>query len=119
HNNTDVAGEADVELQLDSTAKTAEAKRHVSVPAKGSIPIDFPAEFVQIGHAQWRWSARLNAGQSGELTDSVQSDLDVNYPAPLVREVQTKRIDTNDAELARISDPQILEGTGQVDVKVA
>ncbi|HSV63551.1 MAG TPA: alpha-2-macroglobulin family protein, partial [Chthoniobacterales bacterium] len=119
HNNTDVAGEADVELQLDSTAKAAETKRHISVPAKGSVAIDFPAELIATGHAQWRWSVRFTGGASGELSDALQSDLDVNYPAPLVREVQTKRIETNDAELARIADPQILEGNGKIDVNVA
>jgi uncharacterized protein YfaS (alpha-2-macroglobulin family) len=114
HNNTDAPGEADLELRLDSTAKATDTKRHLSVPAKGSVAIDFPAELVATGHAQWQWSARF-----GELTDALQSELDVNYPAPLVREVQSKRIETADAELARISDPQILEGTGKVDVSVA
>jgi alpha-2-macroglobulin len=119
HNNTDTAGEADVELQLDATAKGTETKRHINVPAKGSVPIDFAAELIATGHAQWRWSVRFTGGASGELTDALQSDLEVNYPAPLVREVQTKRIEANDAELARISDPQILEGNGKVDVNVA
>jgi len=119
HNNTDAAGEADVELQLDATAKAAETKRHVTLPARGSVPIDFPAEFVATGHAQWHWSARFKGGQNGELADALQSELDVNYPAPLVREVQTKRIETNDGELGRVTDPQILEGTGKVDINVA
>jgi uncharacterized protein YfaS (alpha-2-macroglobulin family) len=119
HNNTDVAGEADVELQLDGTAKAGETKRHITIPAKGSVPVDFPVELVATGHAQWRWSVRFNGGSSGTLTDALQSDLEVNYPAPLVREVQTKRIETSEAELARISDPQILEGTGKIDVNVA
>jgi alpha-2-macroglobulin len=119
HNNTDVAGEADVELQLDATAKAAETKRHVSLPAKGSVPLDFPIELIATGHAQWKWSVRFSGGANAGLTDALQSDLDVNYPAPLVREVQTKRIETSEAELARISDPQILEGTGKVDVNVA
>ena len=119
HNNTDTAGEADVELQLDSTAKAAETKRHLTVPAKGSVAVDFPAELVATGHARWRWSVRFAGGASGELSDALQSDLDVNYPAPLVREVETKRIETNEAELARISDPQILEGKGRIDVNAA
>jgi alpha-2-macroglobulin len=119
HNNTDVAGEADVELELDATAKATETKRHIPVPAKGSVPVDFPVELVTTGHAQWRWSVRFTGGSSGSLTDALQSDLDVNYPAPLVREVHTKRIETDEGELARISDPQILEGTGKVDINVA
>lgn len=118
HNNTDVAGEADVELQLDATAKATDTKRHVSLAAKGSVPLDFPAELVATGHAQWRWSVRFTGGPNGELTDALQSELDVNYPAPLVREVQTKRIESNETDL-RVSDPQILEGTGKIDVNVA
>ena len=119
HNNTETAGEADVELQLDATAKASDTKRHVSLPAKGSIPLDFPVELVATGHAQWKWSVRFSGGQNAGFTDALQSDLEVNYPAPLVREVQTKRIETSEAELTRISDPQILEGTGKVDVSVA
>src|SRR5207237_5743087 len=105
HNNTDDAGEANVELQLDPTAKATETKRLVRLPAKASIPIDFPVELVATGHAQWRWSVQFSGGGNAALTDALQSDLDINYPAPLVREVQTKRIQTNEAELARISDP--------------
>ncbi|HEY2140196.1 MAG TPA: alpha-2-macroglobulin family protein, partial [Chthoniobacterales bacterium] len=119
HNNTDVAGEADVQLQLDSMAKASDTKRHLSVPAKGSIPIDFPVELVATGHAQWRWSVQFSGNANAALTDALQSDLEINYPAPLVREVQTKTIESNEAELARISDPQILEGTGKIDVNIA
>jgi len=118
HNNTDVAGEADVELLLDATAKATDTKRHVTLPAKGSIPLDFPVELVTTGHAQWRWSVHFSGGTNAGLTDALQSDLEVNYPAPLVREVQTKRIESNETEI-RISDPQILEGTGKIDVNVA
>src|SRR5207248_3540195 len=74
HNNTDAAGEADVELQLDSTAKATETKRHLSIPAKGSVPIDFPAELIATGHAQWRWSVRFSGGTAAELTDALQSE---------------------------------------------
>ncbi|MEN3370029.1 MAG: alpha-2-macroglobulin [Verrucomicrobiota bacterium] len=120
HNTTDVAGEADVELQLDATAKAGETKRHVKLPAKGSISLDFPAELVATGHAQWHWSVRfVGTAQKTELQDALQSELEVGYPAPLLREVQTKRIESNDAELARISDPQIMEGDGKVEVNVA
>ncbi|MFL6591023.1 MAG: alpha-2-macroglobulin family protein, partial [Chthoniobacterales bacterium] len=119
HNNTETAGEADVELQLDATAKAGETRQHVNIPARGSVPLDFPAELIAIGHGQWRWSVRFTASGHEVLTDALQSDIDVHYPAPLMREVQTKRIENNEAELARISDPQILEGTGQVNVDVS
>ena len=120
HNTTDLAGEADVELQLDATAKTAEAKRHVTLPAKSSVPIDFPTEIVATGKAQWRWSVHfVSNDKKTEFRDALQSEVNVGYPAPLVREVETKRVESNEAELKRISDPQIIEGSGQATVNVA
>jgi uncharacterized protein YfaS (alpha-2-macroglobulin family) len=120
HNNTELAGEADVELKLDATAQAAEVKRHVTLPAHGSIPIDFPVEIVATGKAQWRWSVHfVAADKKTEFQDALQSEVNVGYPAPLLREVETKRVEGNEAELKRISDPQILEGTGQATVDVA
>ncbi len=120
HNSTDLAGEADVELQLDATAKASELKRHVTLPAHGSVPIDFPAEIVATGKAQWRWSVHfVSTDKKTEHNDALQSEVNVGYPAPLVREVETKRIESNEAELKRISDPQIIEGSGQATVDVA
>jgi uncharacterized protein YfaS (alpha-2-macroglobulin family) len=120
HNTTDLAGEADVELQLDATAKAPELKRHVSLPAQGSVPIDFPTEIVATGKAQWRWSVHfVSADKKTEFQDALQSEVNVGYPAPLLREVETKRVESNDAELKRISDPQIMEGSGQATVDVA
>ena len=120
HNTTDLAGEADVELQLDSTAKAPEVKRHVTLPAHGSVPIDFSTEIVATGKAQWRWSVSfVSTDKETEFHDALQSELNVGYPAPLLREVEAKRIESNDAELKRISDPQILEGSGQATVDVA
>jgi alpha-2-macroglobulin len=120
HNTTDLAGEADVELHLDATAKAAEVKRRVTLPAKGSMPIDFPAEIVATGKGQWRWSVRfVSTDKKAEFQDALQSEVNIGYPAPLLREVETKRVEGNDAELKRIADPQILEGSGQATVGVA
>jgi len=120
HNMTDLAGEADVELQLDATAKAAEVKRHVTLPARGSVPVDFPTEIVATGKAQWRWSVSfVSSDRKTEFHDAVQSEVNVGYPAPMLREVETKRVETSEAELKRIADPQILEGTGQATVDIA
>ena len=100
--------------------RRAKLKRHVTLPAHGSVPIDFPTEIVATGKAQWRWSVHfVSADKKTELSDALQSEVNVGYPAPLVREVETKRIESNEAELKRISDPQILEGSGQATVDVA
>ena len=120
HNPTDFAGEADVELVLDATAKTAEVKRHVTLPAKSSLSVDFPTEIVATGKAKWRWSVHfVSNDKKTEFRDALQSEVNVGYPAPLVREVETKRVEGNEAELKRISDPQIIEGRGQATVNVA
>jgi len=120
HNSTDLAGEADVELQLDATAKASELKRHVTVPAHGSVPVDFPTEIVATGKAQWRWSVHfVSTDKKTEHNDALQSEVNIGYPAPLVREVETMRIESNEAELKRISDPQIIEGSGQATVDIA
>jgi len=120
HNTTDLEGEADLELQLDETAKAVETKRHVTLPAHGSVPVDFPTEIVATGKAQWRWSVHfVSTDKKTEFRDALQSEVNIGYPAPLLREVETKRVESDDAELKRISDPQILEGSGQAIVEIA
>jgi uncharacterized protein YfaS (alpha-2-macroglobulin family) len=120
HNTTDLAGEVDVELQLDATARATETKRHLTLPAHGSVPIDFPTEIVATGKGEWRWSVHfVSTDKKTEFNDALQSEVNVGYPAPLLREVETKRVESNEAELKRIADPQVLEGTGQVTVDIA
>ena len=53
---------------------------------------------------------------NSQLRDSVQSEMDIGHPAPLIREVKTGRVEGNTAELTDIGDPQILEGSGEVNV---
>jgi uncharacterized protein YfaS (alpha-2-macroglobulin family) len=121
HNNTDLAGEIEVELQLDATAKgQGETKRRITLPAHGSLPVDFSTDIVAVGKAQWRWIARFVATDGKtEFHDALQSEVNVEYPVPLLREVETKRVETDQAELKRIADPQIIEGTGEAIVEVA
>jgi uncharacterized protein YfaS (alpha-2-macroglobulin family) len=72
-----------------------------------------------MGHGKWQWHAtfRTQDGKT-EFRDSVRSELDIGYPAPLVREVTTKRVEGHEAELARIGDPQILEGSGEAKISL-
>ena len=115
HNSTEFDGDAEVEMQLDDVARAAEQKQHIAVPAKGSVAVDFPIEFVAMGHGKWQWRAtfRTQDGKT-EFRDAVRSELDVGYPAPLVREVTTKRLEGNEAELAahrRSADPRRKRGS--------
>ena len=57
HNTTDLAGEADVELQLDATAKAQRDRSGTSrFPRTARCRSIFPTEIVATGKAQWRWS---------------------------------------------------------------
>jgi len=120
HNKTDLAGDAEIEMQLDATARAGESKKRVTVAAGTSVAVDFPIEFVSIGSAKWRWQVAFKASDGKtEFRDAVQSELKVGYPTALVREVTTKRIEQKEAELARIADPQILEGSGEAKIALA
>jgi uncharacterized protein YfaS (alpha-2-macroglobulin family) len=120
HNKTDFTGEAEIEMQLDATTRAGESRKRVTVPARGSLAVDFPVEFVSIGQAKWRWQVAFKAADGkSEFRDAVQSELKIGYPAALVREVTTKRIEQKEAEIARIADPQILEGSGEAKVSLA
>jgi uncharacterized protein YfaS (alpha-2-macroglobulin family) len=119
HNRTDLAGEAEIEMQLDATTRAAESRTRVALPARASVAVDFPVEFVSIGQAKWRWQVAFKSSDNKtEFHDAVQSELKIGYPAPLVREVTTKRIEQNEAEIARIGDPQILEGNGEAKISL-
>ncbi|HWM26222.1 MAG TPA: MG2 domain-containing protein [Chthoniobacterales bacterium] len=120
HNKTDLAGDAEIEMQLDATTRAGESKKRVAVAARGSVAVDFPIEFVSIGQAKWRWQVAFKASDGKtEFRDAVQSELKIGYPTALVREVTTKRIEQKEAEIARIADPQILEGSGEAKISLA
>jgi uncharacterized protein YfaS (alpha-2-macroglobulin family) len=55
---------------------------------------------------------------SGEVVyrDGVQTTLKVRYPAPLLRHVETRRVEGDIANMLAGVDPQLLEGKGTVRV---
>src|SRR3954469_1263785 len=109
HNTTDAGGAADVRFEVDETARAAEQTRRIDLPAHGTVAIDIPIEVVGAGLAHWRWAIT-----SGDNSDAVEATINVRDPAPLIRQVETKRLEADSAELVRIADPQILEGKGEV-----
>ncbi len=119
HNTTDRAGRAEIELRLDETARAGETKRQIELPARASLSIDLPVEIVASGAARWTWSVKFKeANGSDEASDAVEAEVKIGYPGPLIRQVQTRRVDGATAELLRISDPQIAEGSGEVTVNL-
>ncbi len=117
HNLTDVAGEVDVELTLDETATTDSPRRQVTLPAHGSLAVDFPVEFQKNGEAQWKWVARFT-GADGKTAyrDAVETKLKVGFPVAQLREVKLQRTEDVQTNLLKDADPAVLEGNGVVRV---
>ncbi|MCA1659997.1 MAG: hypothetical protein LC642_05600, partial [Verrucomicrobiaceae bacterium] len=119
HNTTSAGGKADVTLKVDATAHAAQTNRTVDLPAGASVPVEFPVEMVREGVAAWSWSVRYSPGdQRGALSDAVQAKINVRHPAPVIRHVQTQRVEGDSAEILRVTDPQIIEGSGGVIVSL-
>ncbi len=123
-NQTAQAGEVAVSLQLDDKARTPSPSRKVALAARGSAIVEFPLEFVETGTAKWIWKAHFVESAAGSaspatFTDSVQTTLNVNYPAPLLREIYLTRTESAETNLLASANPQILEGKGDVSVKVS
>ena len=118
HNTTEQAGDATVRIQLDATATAAETERTVKVPAKGSVAVDFPIEVREIGEAKWLWTAEFTSG-AGKFRDAVETKLKVTFPAPLLHEIQQKRVDAADTNVLAGFDPTLMQGRGVVRVSLA
>jgi uncharacterized protein YfaS (alpha-2-macroglobulin family) len=94
----------------------------VQLMAQGSVAVDAPVRLVAAGRAGWTWSVRWADGGGaggGDGRDAVQSVVAVGYPAPLLREVRVFRVGKMETNLLAGVDPQVLEGTGEVVVRVA
>lgn len=117
HNMTDVDGDVEVRLELDSTASAAETKRRIALPARGSVAVDFPVEFQEVGKAVWKWTAQFAGGEVA-YRDAVQTTLNVGYPVPLRRELRTSMTRDADVDLLAGANPELLDGTGVVRVSV-
>jgi uncharacterized protein YfaS (alpha-2-macroglobulin family) len=117
HNLTENDGEVDVKLELDATASGADTTRHVKLPAHGSLAVDFPVEFKEVGQAVWKWSASF-AGGGVSYRDAVQTTLNVGYPVPLQRELRSSQTRSADSDLLAGMNPALLEGAGVVRVSI-
>ncbi len=113
HNTTSNSGKAEVYFIADATARAGETQRLIDLPANGSVAIDLPLEIVGTGTAKWKWAIKF-----GDNSDAVEAQIHLGNPAPLLRQVETKRIESNTAELLRVSDPQIMEGSGEVAISL-
>ena len=118
HNTTDHAGDVEVALELDETAVAEITTRWVSLPAHGSLAVDFPVEFKHAGEAKWKWTARFKAAGGFAYRDAVQTTLKVGYPVPLLRELRSSHTDAAESDLLAGMNPELREGSGIVRVTV-
>lgn len=119
HNATDASGTADVLLEVDERVRASETTRQVALGAQQSLAIDIPIEVLATGASRWKWGVKFVASDEKELRDAVEATITLRHPAPLVRQVETRRIEGETAELLRIADPQIAEGSGEVEVSLS
>ncbi|MEA3210076.1 MAG: alpha-2-macroglobulin [Chthoniobacter sp.] len=119
HNLTEIDGEVEVQLALDETATAQNTTRRVTLPAKGSLAVDFPVEFTKTGQAKWKWTARFT-GADGKTAfrDAVETTLNVGFPVAPSREVQLGRTEKAEINLLANANPALLEGAGVVRVSL-
>ena len=132
HNQSGVAGEAEITVELDDkaavtgadgqTADTARIRR-VPLAAGESKAVEFPVEFRHAGQAVWTWRARLVGDGTGAQAwrDSVRTTLNVDYPTPRRSEVAYARVEgaRGDDLLGKIN-PELLEGEdGTIQVSLS
>ncbi len=116
HNTTAAEGEAKVSVLFSEHATAAENTRTVKLPANGSLALDFPVEFKEPGEAKWVWTVNFTGAGGVAFRDSVESNLKVGWPTPLLGEVLNDRNEASTEMLAK-ADPALLEGAGTVRVR--
>ncbi len=143
HNTTAHEGEVEVRLELDETAdfirderlfipvslarKPAEGEKSwtqtVTLKAHETAAVAFPARFVKLGSADWKWTARTVKWSPGApaLSDGSVSTLEVRHPVPELKEVRYARVSAAGppADLAAKINPALLEGEGAVQVALS
>jgi alpha-2-macroglobulin len=123
HNQTRKAGEVIVSLELDDKVKTGgtdtNLSRRISIPADGSVPVEFPVEFVDTGDTRWVWKARFAEATAGNYRDAVQSTMTIGHIAPMLGEVLLTRATNSDTDLLVGANPQLLGGSGIITVSVS
>ena len=131
HNTTEQAGEVSLWLRLDETASAPSGLRAkgywpvieqtVSLPAKGSVAVDFPIvinDLSETGEAKWVWSAEFSGG-GAKFRDAVETKLKITFPAPLLHEIKQQRVDAAETNVLAGFDPTLMQGKGTVRVSLA
>ncbi|HLX70553.1 MAG TPA: alpha-2-macroglobulin family protein [Verrucomicrobiae bacterium] len=122
-NQTKNAGAVIVTLELDDKASGNNSETNltqtITIPANGSVPVEFPVKLVETGDAKWIWKARFADGSITDFSDAVESTLAVGHIAPVIRDVLLTRATTTETNLLAFANPQLLGGRGTITVNLA
>jgi alpha-2-macroglobulin len=137
HNTTTHAGQVEVELKLDDTAKLISEQRPfalislknrtmttdgrserrvISLKAGETTALAFPVQITKRGTAAWQWRVKTTEWPDKPLADAVESKFEVTHPAPALREVRYFQLTnaTTAENLLKKVNPQILESDGEL-----
>jgi len=137
HNTTPNAGAVEVMLELDATANFIQEKRDfvpaalkadvggsakqqkiiLQIKAGETAATAFPVQFVQLGTAKWKWTAR-GVNWPAAASDGTESTFEVNHPVPELRYVSYTRLkaDAPSENLIKDVNPALLEGEGSLSL---
>jgi len=140
HNTTPNAGAVEVTLELDATASFIQEKREfipasfkadtsgsakqqkviLQIKAGETAATAFPVQFVQLGTAKWKWTAR-GVNWPAEASDGTESTFEVNHPVPELRYVSYNRLKAGEPNENLIKDvnPALLEGEGSLSLGIS
>lgn len=140
HNTTPNAGAVEVTLELDGTASFIQEKRDfipaslkadaggsakqqkviLQIKAGETAATAFPVQFVQLGTAKWKWTAR-GVDWPAAASDGTESNFEVNHPVPELRYVSYTRLKADEPNENLIKDvnPALLEGEGSLSLGIS
>lgn len=137
HNTTGQAGKFEVTMKLDKHASfhSEEFKiipaaadpndpllwrETVELAAGESRGLPIPVHFEEVGTAKWTWTIEELQAQGEKRTDSIETELNIGYPVPLLGETHSLSIQRGSEKNLLVSfGKDILKGHGEIDVTIS
>jgi uncharacterized protein YfaS (alpha-2-macroglobulin family) len=113
-------GEAEVSLELDKLAESADGKLSAKVSLKPgeARTLDFPVRLRKTGTADWKFLARMTAGNE-VLEDAIAAPMRIEPAGIILRETYLTELTEKTNDLLAGVNPQLIEGAGGVRVTLA
>ncbi|HIG80995.1 MAG TPA: hypothetical protein EYQ62_05000, partial [Verrucomicrobiales bacterium] len=118
YNQTDQAIEADVKLELDDAiAANGKLERRITIPAQGTVAVNFPLEFARVGKARTVW--RVRCPKQPKLADARESFIDIRHVAPLRRAIHFAHVSDAESDLLKPIDPALRQAEGEYTISIS